>query len=495
MTPARWIGLILALALCGAIGYRTGERKARDENRIADSPLDQAVAVEVVDPPAISHHGDPPASRPKLSAFMDQISSFNGYSAASAYFEGMTGVNVQSYLSEIRSLPPSFKRARLFEAFFRKWGEIDGEAAYRHAETFKGRERMRHLSNAAAGWAKNDPVAAYNRAILESGNVGTHHALLGGILAEIAKQDLRLAAQLAVGTKNQETMGFNSGPSVKVGMGFLIHQAEVESRFGELYPILLDESDSHDLGNNLRALFHSWAKYEYDDPLTLIESIGDETLSNQAMVGFLTGWAEADGEGAFRYAIANRESAAAKHTLSGLASAWVRESTGPEVASIIEEFAAIEDKSFLNFGVMSGLASYDPVASIDLAMDMEDQRSRERNLSVVMDRWAERDVRAAEAYATALENPSERSRAINEVIDAHFEQGTDPDHVIALTVDLENPKYAERALFGLVGRVANDRSPQSNRAEYIEALKTEVNAREGISDRNRTRMLEMLEAR
>ena len=92
--------------------------------------------------------------------------------------------------SELRALPAAPKQIRMLEKFYQRWGELDPVAASEHAHALQEGHRLRYVSEVAVGWAKQDPVSAWNWIMEVSNNGGIRGFRADLVMSEIVRKDV-----------------------------------------------------------------------------------------------------------------------------------------------------------------------------------------------------------------------------------------------------------------------------------------------------------------
>lgn len=392
MNLTKLLSLLCLALLCGAIGYKIGEResKVEREDRSVEISEDRFSISQEIDSQLYNNAPRSPTgpeskAAPKtLEEILTYEDDFELYLTYRDYLLAMNADDVEAYLAEIEALPPSSRKRQLLSGFYGRWGELDGPAAFQYAKAQRGRDRGTFLSSVARGWARSQPLEAYDAIMAVSNNGSMFNLSVGGVLGEIAKNDLKLGVQLALGVGESRRVSFNGGTAVPHGIGVIINGVEREGNYAELYPVLIEQSDPTKLGENLEALFQSWGKYSFEEPLKIIEGLEDTEMSNRAMAGFLKGWALTDGEEAFRYAMENQGNQAVSEATSDITQSWIRGATADEIDGIVLELSTYEDQSFLDSSIFHQLSRANPVATMSLAEGLDDKRQRERALSMVL---------------------------------------------------------------------------------------------------------------
>lgn len=495
MNLTKLAGLVLLTVVSAYMGYKIGETESSRELSQSDRSRS-----------TFDEHGDPGASTDttpegayiktseqslSLREIFDGKDDIGMYASLKRYFEGLSSDNIESYLEDIETLPPSSKKTQFLNSLFRRWGEVDGPAAFAYASSYRGRDRGFYISTAAEGWASREPIKAFEALMVVSNNGAMSNIPSFGVIREIARKDLRMGTQLALGIQRSSTISINGGAASSYGMASLLHGVERDGDFRDLLPILVEESAPSALGSNLEALFQSWGKYEFEGPLETIKAMGDGEQSSNAMSGFLKGWALADGEEAFLYAIENQDDATIGAAISDIARSWVGGATAEEVGEIVSRFASIEDKSFLSSSIFYRLTQANPESSMELAASIQDKRQRDQSIRSVTSQWARQDLAQAEQYVQALEDESFRSTATTMLISSHISNQSDPDSILSLADNFEDPKMSESVLTNIVLNATSSRN-RSKSQGLIDALNENLATREGLSEESRKRLLDRL---
>ncbi len=438
MNLAKWVEMGALVVIAGVAGYQLGVRNAavsEPSESITQSSSDTeyqeyVVARSLQTTESSSNEPSPPSLRDIFDSKDDQ----SRWRLASQYFDRLTSDNIEQYLADIEELPPSARKGDMYTALFHKWAEIDGSAAFAHAMEMKGQKRSAYLSTVASSWAKTNPIEAWEALMTATNNGRMASSWAGGVITAIADKDLKMAFDL--------TSEYSTGGKISFGTGG--------------------------------------------------EAMEDSEQSRSAMTGFLNGWAAADGNEAFQYAIENQSVEAVADALPGIAISLVRGATDDEFDAILYQLDSIVDKDALsNSRFMSTLARVNPEAGMQFANQVSDPKKREQSVRTVAMNWARADLAAADEYVRSIEDDDTRKTATSSILYAHINEQTDPLEILALTEGYSDPKLTGNILSNIVSNAVNERNKPKTGA-LVEKLKETLPNRTDIPEETKQRLIERL---
>ncbi len=324
---------------------------------------------------------------------------------------GMTAANAQDLLHRLRSRTPSNETNDLLRSFFRRWGELDPEAAIEASRTFTGRERLRYLTMATAGWSNRDPDAAWDFAMLESSNGRVRALDLDPIIRALAHANTEgaLARVLQLSGRDARRDGVNA----------IIRAAEDQGNFAQTFDILSSALPNEDMREDATtALFRRWSALDSDAPLAAIERIDDPEEREDALRGFYQGWAETDSLAAYQYLLDNYNDPTAADSARAIGRQLARSLTASELLGALEMASGNPDaRQAIASTIISDIARADPATAIKIAEFEPDPRRRAQQTQTVLREWAATDLEGAADYFAQIEDETIKARSIAVFLD------------------------------------------------------------------------------
>ncbi len=401
------------------------------------------------------------------------------------YLDGMTAENVADYIEALQELPPGRKRTSMMERLFERWGKLEGSVAFEYAKSMEGRSRLRYLSSAAEGWADIEPDEAWE-AIMWASNYGALSGIsFRGALRSIARNDLQLAARLAMETEDRSSF---AGRRVHP----LIEAVEESGEYTKLVAMIERYSEGPTSGDYIENVFQRWGQYDYEGPSDAIRAMEDSELSKSAMTGLIQGWAESDGAGAFQYALENQSDPTFAEAIPSIVRTWVRSATAEEIRSIPERLEGLEDYDENMRRVVSSFAKADPKMAFDLASSLADENLRTKSIGSVMFTWSLSEIDKARSFLPEIPDAKARSSAARSMIYSHVRAKSSPEEIVSLVEHGSDQKEKERLLSSIARQAQRHRTSEHSR-KLVEYLKTELPKREDVSDDFRNKLLKELD--
>lgn len=461
MKTVTTIGLIL---LSGAIGYYFGTTQRSDSSN-----------------PVNSNHSKEEVNRADQNANRHQSPQLTEDSRSdSTTFDPS---QIEKYLAEIEKLPPGPAKQKEMEKLFREWAAVSGSLAYENAKGLEGRNRLACMTAAAAGWASVAPEEAWAEIMLATNNGSTRQPGLQPIIQEIAKNDLGLAVQLLQGIDNPYYLQNHFQPLI---------DAAAESRsYIDLLKIVNNLDSVETRGLLAEKVFETWGKYETDAPLEALSSIGAAVLASKALLGFMEGWAQVDGESAFLYAVENNSDPKIAELLSPIAEQWALTSTRGDVASIIEQITLIKDGDIVLSKISRSLAQREPELTMNSISGIENDRARSMTTTSVMGEWARTDLESAKNYYSEMPYDQSKQQAFWALFNAGMQQSKSPESLIGLAFDLGDPDAVNTLLVNMA-EYTTVSSYKDRSLALANELARELDSREDIPPETKAKVLEWL---
>ena len=327
--------------------------------------------------------GDPAERLAKLESIVRGENALDRNRALLAYIDQLGPGEFEEAVAHFRSLGITESRFGEYALLLSAWAKADPLTALTYAKENTG---SRFATNTIlSSWASADPEAAIRWA--ETNHEGDEaNPYLAGIIRSLGATDSARATQLLTGMPRSQ----ERGEALEALLPHLMRQGNEAAR--------------------------SW-----------IESIGDESLRNGAMMRAAEQLAATDPAGTAAWLLAN-PGEASKSRMDDVYSQWARNDEQAAIGSLAS-LPSGENRSNALRGVISSVASKDPQAAVTM-MDrfpndvtdrvvqnfvwhsfrsepsvavnqisrIGDQREREQMYRRTMDAWMDRDATAATAW-------------------------------------------------------------------------------------------------
>ena len=315
---------------------------------------------------------------------------------------------------ELRALPAGPRQIRMLEKFYRRWGEIDPIAAGENALALQEGHRGRYIAEVAIGWAKQEPVQAWNWIMEVSNDGGIHVFRPDLVMAEIARRDVATAFTLADSLGEGVLKDFVSRRMARE----LSESGEYQAGFSEI--LSRDPTPSHLM--LLNQTFRSWGRDDLASAQAALQSVPEGRYRDSALLGFMGGWAAIDPAAAMQYVLNEVEGENRGRLLQTVAGAWVRSGNLNEVAELLDRLPATSETDSGVAEIVSSIAMVDPAAAITWidTIDNEEKRAHLRTRSVRV--WTGKDPQAAEGYVDQLQPGNDKNRALQGLAWGYFHQ-------------------------------------------------------------------------
>lgn len=389
------IVLLCAASLAG--GYLLGYRAATDHGdaRPADAPVARHVDLEAQTEAAITT-GSLRASSTETDALKTQV-------------ESMSLADTSAMLSRIRNMPDSEGRRGLLIDYFRRFGQLDPEAAIAATEDFPTTDRLSFMTSAIVGWARVDREAAWSRFLFETRDGALDSLNPWAVINEIAKTDLADAI-----AKSQQLKGDRATQQAISGV---MQAMEKSGRYAESWKLLAQIKSPYIRENKLRGLFSRWSATAPDAAMQAIQTIDDQSARTSAMVGYIRAWAQNDTLAALDFVAKNIGDPAASESAPDLGRRLVKTLPGDE---LLEVLSSIEDpiaQQKIVSSIYRDLVTIDPEVTIAMVSKIPDARQRDFETRNIIRKWTEFDAPAALEYVATIPDDQTKSRAIDGLLD------------------------------------------------------------------------------
>ncbi|MBK1876476.1 hypothetical protein [Pelagicoccus mobilis] len=486
----------LALLLIGAtaIGFGVGRFSSpKSENTESQAIENQATRItsaqEIQDQtkssilPVIV-----PASGPQPLKSVDDILASESIVDAISHFdrhlENLSTDKAFSVLERLQSMPASRKKSILMNRLFHKWGQTDGAVAFETAQALEGRDRLRYLGEAAAGWSTTDIVASWDALMIASNEGALQQLPLGPMLHEVAKQDISLAMTLM-----SEAGGTNAGYN---RFKSILRAAEENGQFGDVFNELVFNDDVPNKERYVRSLFEEWGKSDLNTPFQMLNSLGDDPLSNQAMAGIMRGWATIDGQGAFSYALANSNDPIVARSLPMIAKELVKSSTAEEMSTLFSEIKDVDQQNSIAKTIIGDLANADPHSAFEWASQLQDEKTRANSIARVIGTYAKNDYEGARDYYLTLDDPSTQLQAVTGLTYSQFREtkNINLSETFELIDAIDDADSREKAIERVAGIAKSLKKRDS--IEFTDEYITMIEGRDDLSRSKKDKLIKPL---
>ena len=437
----RVLPLLVAILVAGSVGYYLGSQIEHQANETPET----IASLESPKPVHTSEErntAEASESSENSSLTLDQILEEKEGPERSylfgRYVDNLELSEIPEALEKIESMKSSPRKVRFTSLLIRRWGELAGQEAFQFAMSQKGRNGMSYLSYAIEGWAKKDPVEAWDSFMNVTNSGAKYTPRIGAVLGSIARENLELAVAFAQDLKDPR-MQQSSFQSIVVAA----------SEKGEYKPLLAQVLSIENLKqqqNLVEALFTNWGQYESNLPFDALESIQDDSISESAMRGFIKGWATNDGQGALEYTLENASDPLMKKLSLNAVAQWARYSSAEEMKDIMQTIASAENSKELTESIIQPLAQADPEGAIQWVANIEDLDSKATNTAYVLYNWARTDPESAKAYYRKVPEEKVRITSTYAMTYNAIHNGDSPNETIDLLTRYEDPKMQTQAL-------------------------------------------------
>ncbi len=354
------------------------------------------------------------------------------------YVNNLELSEIPETLEQIESMKPSPRKVRFISVLIRRWGELAGQEAFQFAMGQKGRNGLSYLSYAVEGWAKNEPVEAWD-SLMDVTNSGAKYTpRIGSVLGSIARDNLELAVAFAQDLKDPRMQ--------RSSFQGIVNAASEKGEYKPLLDQVLGIENLKHQENLVEALFTNWGQYESDLPFDALESIQDASLSESAMRGFIKGWATNDGQGALEYTLDNAADPLMKKLSLTAVAEWARYSSAEEMNDILQTIGSAENSKELTESIIHPLAQADPEGAIQWVANIEDVESKATNTAYVLYHWGRTDPDSAKAYYRNVQEEKVRITSTYAMTYNAMQNGDPSTETIELLTRYEDPKMRTQAL-------------------------------------------------
>ena len=358
-----------------------------------------------------------------------------------------------SLLFEIDQYPSNQIKKELTRLLYTKWGEVDGGTSFEYVRNLSDRDRLTFLENAAKGWARSDPIAAWRAMMDVTNNGSANNPRLGSILKEVAAKDVGLALNMleSCDSHRQDGKRFRA----------ILESVTNTSNFSMAYDSILEVVDLDRKRNFAEELFDNWGQFNSND--ALLAALGSENIeiSDSAMKGLLKGWARVDGIGAFLYALENRDDPAIAVSLGDVVNEWGKSVTADELDGVVAVVDKSVDRNQILGDILRPISMTNPKLALKYAMTINDSQIMKQSITDIMGTWARSNLIEAEAHLYSMEDDTLQASAVKSMIAPMMSNDYEPERIYGLLEGIEDPEQLSSALGSLASAAKNSRDHEA----------------------------------
>ncbi|MBD5781894.1 hypothetical protein IEN85_20505 [Pelagicoccus sp. NFK12] len=434
------IGLLSALPYVYKRGFAAGAESAQASLPHEEKPLAGSSAPDSFADLSIPHpERNTSASQPTPTP--DRSPESLAIDRKIAQFAPSTPIDQALLLwTEIEALPDGPAKREQRETFLKAFGEYHGEAGFIALLSDEGPNALRSLGPLAAGWARNEPDAAW-AALLAASNKGAIRGIdLRSVIAEVSQTDLGSALDMINDLQgNRRDREFRS----------LANSQQSTEAFQAMLEMSLQIPDDTFRERSMASLFDAWSDFDFNSSLDAINTLPDPSLAKSSMHGLLRSWAQRDGAEAFAYALENQGDPNVEGSLTSVARSWLRSSSAFEVDEVFDALAYAPERDKTLFDLTADLIAADPETTMAMVQEMEDSSLRQRTFSKAIHYWSRNDLDGAETFAFSQGDPTAQASMISTLSRSRMQEGGSLDPYAQAIGALEEQKDRRRALIGL----------------------------------------------
>lgn len=484
--PAAITLAVLMLILGSVFGYRVGLNRSSESGATFATngeKENQGLAVSDQGLPSVDTVQDVAAEDVGLvdvRSFEDRVKAVFAIKSRSerAYgierlFSDMNAADAPVLLAEMLEWTNSRERRGMLWPFFGKWAELDGPVALEAAESLLGRDKTNSLMAAYAGWAKNDPIAAWDKAEAFLADASPLSAYtVRGAMVELAKVDMDAALKVVSAEKNEIKLR-SLNESILEGVFETDSVVEFVAKIGGL-------EDIDTKKKLLNAVFTRWGENDSADPMEAMSQITDPELAKGAMSGFLAGWANEDREGAIRYALDNKETPLIADSLGELLRNAVMRGGNAENQQLLADVKSAGVLDEVAKELVAGTSFANPRLALEVAESVSDAADRARYQQMGIGSLARTDLDGAISYFQEKVPVEEKWKALPTISWELSKAEEGGSQLLDLYQQIPEGKDRSRMVEALLNGAA---SPYAKPTEdYLTSLEAIVNEQSGLSE-------------
>ena len=361
-----------------------------------------------------------------------------------AVFSSMQPEEAPYILSELMAMNDGKGRPGLLKRFFASWGALDGVAAFEGAKEMSGRNRPDFMSAAAGGWAKNDPIGAWEALMVASNRGAISSFSLFPVMQEVVGRDLSLAGSLV------DQAGSEAARDSYLRA--LLGEAREDGDYGRALRALGASVSMQDDPEYVAKIFQGWGRDDLEGAMAALQRLDSESSLEAAMVGAMRGWASTDALGAFDYVLANGDDPLVARSLKSVANILARSSTAEEITALFTSVSDEEQKAQMAAAVMPHLAKADADFALNWALSLESKRVRSQSIQEVVRVMAAADYSQVRALVAGGKLDAEAQKSAFDAVSSLARNGKQEilEAVdLASALDEETRSYAVARLAAL----------------------------------------------
>ncbi|MDQ8183626.1 hypothetical protein [Pelagicoccus sp. SDUM812005] len=442
-----YLASILIVALLSALpyvykrGFAAGAESAQAAAPPGDAPSSQRTPGQATPTHSPAEQSAPGAATAPASPAVELSPESQAIARKIAQFSPSTSIdNALRLWSEIEALPDGPVKREQRETFLKAFGQFHGEAAFIAMLSDDSPNASKSLGHLAAGWARNEPDAAWAALLAASNNGAIQGINLRSVIAEVAQTDIGSAVQMI-----NDLQGARRDREFKT----LANNLRSTENFQAMLDISLEIPDDKFRERSMASLFDAWSDFDFDSSLDAINSLPDPSLAKSSMHGLLRSWAQRDGSEAFAYALENQGDPNVAGTLTAVTKSWLRNSSAFEVNEVFDALDALPDRDKTIYDLASDLVAADPETTLAMVHEIEDDRLRQRTLGKAIYNWSRNDLDSAESYVFSLEDTQAQANMLTTLSRNRMQEGGSLDPYAQAISQLEDANDRRRALIGL----------------------------------------------
>ncbi len=469
-----------------ALSVETSKTSLTQQSPTAEKVLgahSPSVVEEAVDDSSQGEQLERTSTRDELLAILSEDERAERRYRFYQLLENLQPGEFEDFYSELQSLPYSKRKGGMLGSFFERWAEFDSMAAVTAAMAEKGAIRNHLMSDAAAGWAKNDPRGAWEW-IMNMNNRGAVWDIHSfDVIAEIAKTNPGLSLELVPDITNEWQRGFH--------YRMIAGEIALNRGFGDAVEYISTMGDGVNRKNFTSELWKEWGKYDSTAAVDALKVLTDEKLKETALLSLMNGWATQDPSSATNYALGELSGEIQDQALQAVLTQWTNNGGINDVAALLNDLPANAESDKIASSIIRNMAQVDIESAIKWGDSIENEALREKSRLSTMWFWGSQDFEAANNYVGAMEAGREKDLSLQRLVWSQSSSSNISDSVFPLIDNISDDSLREQALRGIIDHATYD-FRGSNTIDK-ERLAQGIRNLQNVSEEEKERALQIIE--
>lgn len=319
--------------------------------------------------------------------------------------EALTLRQIGEAVDFLASQPPSPRQLELLFLLLEQWGQLDGRTALAYAlDPTRPFARDAAIEAVLAGWARQNPNAAWNWVIenpsSNARDVQRHRAILTEVAARNPVRALEMADLLS-----------NLNDRHEARQTILARVLEQNSPADAL-TLLAVITDPAERRLAEAAVITQWARVDPTRAATWVDATGDEALQALALPDLTAAWAQTDPARAAAYAYAGPAGSSRARALENAIDAWIDRAGPVAPAEWLNSLQAQPDLDPAVATLSLAILDTDPATAMSWILSLADPDERFFYATLAGREWLLHDPSTARASLEADPNLTPAMRSV-----------------------------------------------------------------------------------